>query len=63
MKLTPKKIFFALVAPVSAAIVSIVISSLALMATKKSPSEAFSTMWEFGATTSSVIETLNTATS
>jgi ABC-type uncharacterized transport system permease subunit len=63
MKLTPKKIFFALVAPVSAAIVSIIISSLALMATKKSPSEAFSTMWEFGATTSSVIETLNTATS
>ena len=63
MKLTPRKIFFALVAPVSAAIVSVIISSLALMATKKSPSEAFSTMWEFGATTSSVIETLNTATS
>jgi len=63
MKITPKKIFFALAAPVSAAIISIAVSSLALMATKKSPSEAFKTMWEFGATTSSVIETLNTATS
>ncbi len=63
MKLTPKKVGFALAAPVSAAIVSIAISSLALIATKKSPTEAFKTMWEFGATTSSVIETLNTATS
>ena len=63
MKITPKKIVFALAAPVSAAIISILVSSLALMATKKSPSEAFKTMWEFGATTSSVIETLNTATS
>jgi simple sugar transport system permease protein len=63
MKLTPKKVGFALAAPVSAAIVSIIISSLALIATKKSPVEAFKTMWEFGATTSSVIETLNTATS
>ena len=58
-----KKIGLALAAPVSAAIVSILISSIALMVTKKSPIEAFKTMWEFGATTSSVLETLNTATS
>lgn len=63
MKLNPKKILLALAAPVSAAVVSIIISSLALLATKKSPVEAFKTMWEFGATTSSVIETLNTSTS
>ena len=63
MKITPKRIFFALAAPVSAAIISIAVSSLALLATKKSPAEAFTTMWQFGATTSSVIETLNTATS
>ena len=63
MKLTPKKIYLALAAPVSAAIVSIIISSLALLATKKSPILAFKTMWEFGATTSSVIETLNISTS
>ncbi len=63
MKFSSKKIYLAIAAPLSAAIVSIIISSLALLATKKSPIEAFKTMWEFGATTSSVIETLNTATS
>ena len=63
MKLSPKKIYLALLAPVSAAIASILISSLALLATKKSPVDAFKMMWEFGATTSSVIETLNSATS
>lgn len=63
MKLNSKKIYLALLAPVSAAIVSIIISSIALLATKKSPILAFKTMWEFGASTSSVIETLNTATS
>ena len=63
MNLNPKKIYLALLAPVSAAIVSIIISSIALLATKKSPILAFKTMWEFGASTSSVIETLNTATS
>lgn len=63
MKLTPKKIYLALAAPVSAALFSFLISSLALLATHKSPLEAFKTMWEFGATTSSVIETFNLATS
>ena len=63
MKFSSKKIYLAIAAPLSAAIVSIIISSLALLATKKSPIDAFKTMWEFGATTSSVIETLNTATS
>ena len=62
-KFNSKKIGLALAAPVSAAIVSIIISSLALLATKKSPIEAFRTMWEFGSTTSSVIEALNSATS
>lgn len=63
MKFTPKKFYLALAAPLSAAVTSILISSLALLATRKSPTEAFKTMWEFGATTSSVIETLNNATS
>jgi simple sugar transport system permease protein len=52
-KLNPKKIGLAMAAPVSAAVVSIIISSIALLATKKSPVEAFRTMWEFGSTTSS----------
>lgn len=63
MKLNPKKLALALAAPISAAIVSLIISSLALLATKKSPIYAFQTMWEFGSTTSSVIETFNSATS
>ena len=63
MKLSPRKIYLALLAPISAAIASILISSLSLLATKKSPIEAFKMMWEFGSTTSSVIETLNSATS
>ena len=63
LKLNPKKIGLALAAPVSAAIVSFLISSVALLVTKKSPIDAFRTMWEFGSTTSSVIETLNSATS
>ncbi len=62
-KLSPKKIGLALAAPVSAAIVSFIISSIALLVTKKSPIEAFQTMWQFGSTTSSVIEALNSATS
>ena len=63
MKLNRKKIGLAVAAPLSAALVSILISSLALLATKKSPLLAFKTMWEFGATTSSVIEALNLSTS
>lgn len=58
-----KKILLALAAPVSAALFSFLISSLALLATHKSPFEAFKTMWQFGASTSSVLETLNIATS
>jgi simple sugar transport system permease protein len=62
-RFSSKKFFLAVAAPLSAAVVSILISSIALLATKKSPIEAFKTMWQFGATTSSVIETLNTSTS
>ena len=61
--LSSKKIILALAAPVSAALFSIIISSLALLATKKSPVEAFKTMWQFGTTTSSLIEAVNTSTS
>lgn len=59
----PKQIYLALAAPVSAAIASLIISSLALLATHKSPVEAFKTMWQFGTTTSSLIEVLNSSTS
>jgi len=52
----------ALAAPVVAAAVSIVISSLAVLASKKSPVEAYKTMWEFGTQAGSLLEVLNTAT-
>jgi ABC-type uncharacterized transport system permease subunit len=61
-KLTPSKIGLAIAAPLAAAIFSILISSLAVIASKKSPVEAFKTMWEFGTTAGSLMEVINTAT-
>ena len=52
----------ALAAPAVAAVVSIVISSLAVIATKKSPMDAYKTMWDFGTESASLMETLNVAT-
>ena len=56
------QILLAIAAPVAAAVVSIVISSLAVLASKKSPVEAYKTMWEFGTQAGSLLEVLNTAT-
>lgn len=55
-------VLLALAAPAAAAVVSIIISSLAVLATKKSPMDAYSTMWEFGTTPGSLMGTLNVAT-
>lgn len=52
----------AIAAPLTAAVVSIIISSLAVLATKKSPMDAYATMWEFGTTSGSLMQMLNTAT-
>ena len=52
----------ALAAPFAAAVVSVVISSLAVLATKKSPMDAYRTMWEFGTTSGSLMQMLNVAT-
>ena len=61
-QLTPQKIALALAAPLAAAIVSIVVSSLAVLASKKSPFLAYKTMWQFGTESGSLMEVLNTAT-
>ena len=61
-KFTPSKVGLAIAAPLAAAIFSIFISSLAVIASKKSPVEAFKTMWEFGTQAGSLMEVLNTAT-
>lgn len=61
-KFTPSKVGLAIAAPLAAAIFSILISSLAVIASKKSPVEAFKTMWEFGTQAGSLMEVLNTAT-
>ena len=52
----------ALAAPLAAAVVSIIISSLAVIASKKSPMDAYRTMWEFGTTSGSLMQMLNIAT-
>jgi simple sugar transport system permease protein len=53
-KLTPSKIGLAVAAPLAAAVFSILISSLAVIASKKSPIEAFKTMWDYGTETGSL---------
>ena len=55
-------VLLALAAPVAAAVFSIVISSLAVLATNKSPIEAYTTMWEFGTTSGSLMQMFNVAT-
>lgn len=56
------KISLKVAAPLAAAFFSIVVSSLAVIATKKSPRQAFSTMWEYGTQAGSLMEVVNTAT-
>jgi len=52
----------AIAAPLAAAVVSIFISSLAVLATHKSPIDAYKTMWDFGTESGSLMQALNTAT-
>jgi len=52
----------AIAAPLAAAVVSISISSLAVLATHKSPIDAYKTMWDFGTESGSLMQALNTAT-
>lgn len=56
------QVLLALAAPVAAAVVSIIISSFAVLASKKSPIDAYKTMWEFGTQAGSLLEVLNIAT-
>ena len=52
----------AIAAPLAAAVVSICVSSLAVLATHKSPMDAYKTMWDFGSQSASLMQALNTAT-
>ncbi len=61
-KYSPIKIALAIVVPLVAAIFSIIISSLAVLASRKSPIEAFTTMWDFGTQPANLMEALNIAT-
>ena len=47
-KPSTSKVLLAVAAPIAAAVVSIVVSSFAVLASKKSPMDAYKTMWEFG---------------
>jgi len=57
-----QKIALALAAPVAAAIVSLLVSSIAVLASHKSPLLAYKTMWEFGTQGGSLMEAINSAT-
>jgi simple sugar transport system permease protein len=57
-----QKIALALAAPVAAAIVSLLVSSIAVLASHKSPMLAYKTMWEFGTQGGSLMEAVNSAT-
>jgi len=61
-KFSPSKIGLAVAAPLAAAVFSILISSLAVIASKKSPLEAYKTMWDYGTEAGSLMEIVNTAT-
>ena len=61
-KFTPSKIGLAVAAPLAAAVFSIAISSIAVIVSKKSPLEAFRTMWDYGTEAGSLMEIVNTAT-
>jgi simple sugar transport system permease protein len=55
-KFTPSKIGLAVAAPLAAAVFSIAISSIAVIVSKKSPLEAFRTMWDYGTEPGSLME-------
>jgi simple sugar transport system permease protein len=61
--LKTSRIALALAAPLFAAVFSLLISSLAVLATHKSPSAAFSLMWEYGTRSASLMAAANLATS
>jgi simple sugar transport system permease protein len=61
-RISPLKVALALAAPLVAALVSILVSSIAVLATNKSPIDAYKTMWDFGTETGSLMEMLNQAT-
>jgi len=61
-KPSTSQVLLAVAAPIAAAVVSIIVSSLAVLASKKSPMDAYKTMWEFGTQAGSLFEVLNTAT-
>lgn len=61
-KFSPTKIALTLAAPIAAAVFSIIISSLAVLASHKSPIAAFTTMWDFGSQSANLMESLNIAT-
>ena len=48
MKFKPGKVALSIAAPLFAAVFSLVVSSASLLATNKSPRDAFALMWQFG---------------
>ena len=57
----PRRIFFALAAPVAAVVFSLVVSALVLELSGHSAIDAFKSMWQYTDSTDSVVSTINRA--
>jgi len=56
-----KKALFSLLAPTSAIVFALLVASIALWAAGRNPIDAFSSMWSFGTTTTSIASMVNRA--
>jgi len=56
-----KKMLFSLLAPAAAIVFALLVASLALWAVGKNPIDAFSSMWSFGTTSTSIASMINRA--
>ena len=56
-----RKMLLSLLAPASAIIFALIVASIALLAVGRNPIDAFSSMWEFAATSTSVASIINRA--
>lgn len=56
-----RRILYALAAPVLAVVIAFIVSSIFLLLADASPAETFSSMWDYGTRTDSLISTVNRA--
>ncbi len=57
----PRRIFYALAAPVAAVVFSLLVSAIVLEVSGHSPIDAFKSMWQYTDSTDSVVSVINRA--